>query len=68
MVSTRALVTASGKGLNLRSYASTSAAVLTVIPPMSEVSILSRGDSWTRVRWQGYTGYAMSSYLTFLPD
>lgn len=68
VVSTRALVTASGKGLNLRSYASTSAAVLTVIPPMSEVSILSRGDSWTRVRWQGYTGYAMSSYLTFLPD
>lgn len=67
VTSTRALATASGNGLNLRQYASSSAKVVTVIPTMSEVSVLQRGDIWTRVRYAGMTGYVMTAYLTFLP-
>lgn len=57
------VLTASGS-LNLRATASTSAAVLTAIPRLAQVTVFAQGSTWCGVRYGAYTGYAMTAYLT----
>lgn len=55
----------SGSGLNLRSEPSTNATVVASIPPNAKVSILEKTNSeWTKVDYDGQTGYVSSKYLT----
>lgn len=62
---TTAWVSTSGSSLNLRQTASAWALVLTSIPNGTEIQVLERGQSWSRVSWQGMTGYVMTDYLSF---
>jgi len=61
-----AQVTTERGSLNLRKRASSSASILTTIPQYAYVSVLSREGSWTKVSYDGYTGYVMSSFLTLV--
>lgn len=56
--------TASGS-LNLRERATTSSRVLTRIPRGAQVTVVGRGASWCSVYYGGYTGYAMTAFLSF---
>ena len=55
--------TVQGGGLNLRQTASTQAKVLGQYPTGTWVSILEKGDTWSRVKVSGKTGYMMTKYL-----
>lgn len=68
VTSSRAIVSASGNGLKLYTSSSTASTSLCTIPARTEVSVLSRGERWTYVSWGAYTGYVLTTYLTFLPD
>lgn len=61
---TAKVTTASGS-LNLRSVASTSGKVLRTIPRGATVTVLEKGNSWSKVTYSGKTGYVMNTYLTF---
>ena len=37
--------------------------ILTKVPHGSKVTVLSPGKTWTKVRYNGYTGYMMTKYL-----
>ena len=50
--------------LNLRETASTSARVLRTIPRLAEVALHSWGSVWSKVTYQGVTGYVQSGFLT----
>lgn len=60
-----AAVTAeSGSTVNLRSYPSRDAVVRVRVPIGSVVEVLERTDeTWSRVRWERYTGYMMREFL-----
>ena len=60
-----AWVNTSEGGLNLRETADYSAAVLAGIPRHAKVEVLIRADVWCKVKYQGYTGYVRTEYLTF---
>lgn len=60
-----ARVTTEKGSLNLRERAASGAKVLTTIPQNAVVTVLSRGEKWSQVTYGAYTGYAMSSFLTF---
>ena len=68
VTSSRAIVSASGNGLKLYTSTSTASSALCTIPARTEVNVLSRGERWTYVNWGSYTGYVLTTYLTFLPD
>lgn len=55
-----------GGNLNLRLSPSSSGRILTSIPNNTIVTALSASGSWTYVRYGSYTGYVMTSYLTFI--
>lgn len=55
--------TVQGGGLNLRQTASTKAKVLGQYPTGTWITILEKGDTWSRVSVNGKTGYMMSKYL-----
>ncbi len=59
-----ATVTTSSGSLNLRSQPTAGSMVLGTIPKGARVSVLEQGTSWTKVIYNGKTGYAMSCYLT----
>lgn len=61
-----AQVTTQRGSLNLRKRASSSATILTTIPQYGYVQVISRDGSWTKVTYAGYTGYVMTSFLTFV--
>ena len=61
-----AQVTTEKGSLNLRKRASSSASILTTIPQYAYIQVLSRDGSWTKVTYNGYTGYVMTSFLTFV--
>lgn len=63
-----ATVAASGGSLNLRREADAGSAVLTVIPAGATVTVTSKGSVWSAVTYAGYSGYAMTAYLTFATD
>ncbi len=62
-----AYVSTGGGSLNLRQSANSSAKVLLRIPNGQPVQLLSRGETWCSVIYQGTAGYVMSSFLRF-PD
>lgn len=62
----RAKVTTSSGGLNLRSFASSNAAVLLIVPQNKEITILEKGDEWCKVSYNGTIGCVMTKFLTFL--
>lgn len=49
--------------VNLRKRASTSAAVLEVIPAGESITVLSVGNKWSKVRYDGRTGYVWNDYI-----
>lgn len=53
-------------GVNLRKEANTGAAVLTVIPKGSAVTVLSAGNDWCQVQYGELTGYVATGYLKTL--
>ena len=63
---TNAIVTNTGKNLNLREQPSTSSRVLGSYPGETAIRILSQGLNWSRVTvpLSGKTGYMMTRYLT----
>ncbi|MGN1019739.1 MAG: SH3 domain-containing protein [Aristaeellaceae bacterium] len=58
------IVTTPSGTLNLRETPSTTARVLTAIPPGTTVSILTQGSEWSKITYNGYTGYVMTRFLT----
>ncbi len=62
----QAVISVSSGGLNMRAYPSTSATILRSIPDGAVVSVLEKGDTWSRVLYGGGTGYVMNTYLTFI--
>ena len=60
---TATVVTASGS-LNLRSQPNGS--VLAAIPQYATVRVLAKGDPWSQIQYAGISGYAMSTYLSFV--
>lgn len=60
-----AAVSTSGGSLNMRSSASTSSSIVTTIPNRKTVTVLEHGSQWSRVSYNGYTGYVMNKYLSF---
>ncbi len=54
-----------GGRLNLRATASSLGVSLLYIPNGAVVSVISRGATWSRVTYNGTTGYVMTRYLTF---
>lgn len=49
--------------VNLRSSASTDSRVLVRVSHGATVVVLSEGKTWTKVRYNGYTGYMMTKFL-----
>lgn len=52
-----------GSTVNLRSKPSKSGVLVTRVPVGSQVDVLDYGELWSRVTWDGYTGYMMSQFL-----
>lgn len=63
---TYARVTTQSGSLNLRARATTSGEILDRIPQYELVLVLERQGLWTRVSYNGKTGYVMSSFLSFV--
>jgi len=61
-----ARVTTVSGSLNLRQQAKSGATILRTIPQYATVEVLRREGTWTLVTYGGYTGYVMTSFLTFL--
>ena len=54
-----------GGKLNMREKESTDANVLTRIPEGASVTVEKRGNTWSKVQYNGQSGYVMSRYLSF---
>ena len=54
--------------LRLREEASTDAKVIDAYPRGTKVTILKKGDTWTKVRVKGNEGYMMTCYLAYSKD
>ena len=62
----QAQVTTSSGPLNFREAAGTGARIITTIPRLKTVTVLSENNGWSMVRYNGTTGFVMSSYLTYV--
>ena len=62
VVTSHAITTAN---LKLRTSA-VSGSVITTMPKGSTVTVVEKGASWSKVEYNGKTGYASNAYLTFL--
>lgn len=58
------VTSANGKGANLRAKMSTSSERVDVLPEGALVQVLSVGGEWSRVAYNGLTGYVMSTFLS----
>ena len=63
-----ARVTTVKGSLNLRALPEGSAQILRTIPQYETIQVLQRGSGWCQVTYGGYTGYVMSSFLTFFSN
>ncbi len=61
-----ARVTTARGSLNLRAQPNSNAKVYCTIPQYETIQVTERGAQWCSVTYGGYTGYVMSSFLTFL--
>lgn len=53
-----------GSRLNMRSAKSTSASIVTQIPSGATVGVISYASDWSKVTYNGYTGYVSSPYIS----
>ncbi|MGE8203777.1 SH3 domain-containing protein [Heyndrickxia sp. NPDC080065] len=53
-----------GSSLNMRSSASTSAAIVVKLTKGTEVTVLSESKGWSKIKAKGKTGYVSSQYLS----
>lgn len=60
-----AIVATQSGSLNLRKEASAGSTILTTIPKGATVLVTSRGATWSAVRYNGISGYVMTSFLQF---
>ena len=60
-----ATVTTRGSRLNQRSKANRNATIIQGIPNGSKVTYTTKGSSWTKVTYNGKTGYCSNDYLKF---
>ena len=63
--SIQAQVTTKSGSLNLRQSPSASAKVLCTIPQYTVIPIYEQGASWCKTAYGGFSGYVMTSFLTF---
>lgn len=61
-----AIVTTSGGTLNFRSAPSDSASVMMQIPNGSALQLLTKGNTWCMVSYNGTEGYVMTKFITIL--
>lgn len=61
-----AVVTTSGRNLNLRSMPSLNSSVIGSIPNGATVTVYSTYDEWSSVDYNGATGYVNNRYLRFI--
>ena len=54
-----------GIPINLRKAPSRAAALVDRVPVGEEVEVLSHEDEWSKVRWNGKTGWMMNDFLIF---
>ncbi len=62
----KAVVTTQSGSLNMRAEAKAGSRILTTIPRGAEIDVTSSGGTWCGVTYNGYAGYVMSSFLTFM--
>ena len=59
-----AVVTAeSGNSVKMRAKPSTRCSMYWDVPVGTVVDLIERGDSWSRIRWKGISGYMMTKFL-----
>lgn len=63
-----AIVNTEATTLNLRAGAGTDYAIRAQIPKGATVIVTERGETWSAVQWEEYTGYVMTKYLLFAGD
>lgn len=61
-----ARVTTASGSLNLRQKGSSGAKILTTIPRHQIIPVIEKGSVWSKVEYDGETGYVKNSFLTFL--
>lgn len=59
-----AWVATSSGSLNLRAGPSSMTDVLAVMPRLSQIELIDRGNEWSYIRYQNQYGYAMTRYLS----
>ncbi len=62
----QARVTTVSGSLNLRISPQSNAKVLATIPQNMVITVLEKGMTWCQTTYNGYSGYVMTSFLTFL--
>ena len=62
----QAQVTTASGPLNFREAAGTGARIITTIPRLQTVAVLSENNGWSMIRYNGATGFVMSNYLTYI--
>ena len=60
--------TNTGIGLNMREAPTLAGAIITSYKPGTEVTVLHKGATWSRVRAEGHEGFMATQYLTFTSD
>ncbi len=60
-----AVVATQSGSLNMRQFPQAGSTILTTIPKGAVVSVTSKGDTWSGVRYAGYDGYVMTAFLSF---
>ncbi|MBQ2029225.1 MAG: SH3 domain-containing protein [Clostridia bacterium] len=66
---TATVVSDNGKPVKMRAKPSTSCNLYWEIPVGTVVDVVEMtGGSWTKIRWQGITGYMMTKFLCFAED
>jgi len=61
-----ARVTTVQGSLNLRATATSQGMILRTIPQYALIPILDKGDTWCKTTYNGYTGFVMTKFLTFV--
>jgi uncharacterized protein YgiM (DUF1202 family) len=61
-----AKVTTTSGSLNMRTQGKAGSAILCTIPRNTTIEVVSKGSTWSRVKYAGYDGFVMNEFLTFL--
>lgn len=63
-----ATVKTKGGALNMRKTASSKGTIITKIANGTTVTVVEKGDDWTKIKYNGKTGYVSTQYLEFEED